>query len=243
VIPARRLVLATLFLVCPSLRAELNIKALHANPPIGQYTASANAKTLVYIPRDAKPNGGPLYRFDLASGKSRRLTSGFAYIKGEVYADPELSPDGRSVVFAIHSSAKGDHVAAAGPFARMELDTGKITVLDITRMWGGVEPVFGTHPHWSPDGRRILYNVDGTFAIGDADGKTKRELGALTDSSPADERPTFALGWLGNECILFRYDSGTAPARDHPPVNVLSLRSKSVRAYTGANAAAPEDCR
>jgi hypothetical protein len=202
------------------------VKTLRPNPAIGNFAISADASTVAFIPLGAKPNGGPLYWLDTTSGRTRRLKTRPAYVKGEVYADPDISPDGRHAAFAIHATATGDAVGAAGPFATMNLNTGEINVLNATRMWGGVEPVFGKSPRWSPDGKRILLNVEGTFAIAGADGASKQEMGRATESGPTDERATFGISWIGNNCVAYIYYSGRdATEFKHAPAHILNLRT------------------
>jgi hypothetical protein len=207
------------------------VKTFRTKPAIGNFAISADASTVVFIPLGAKPNGGPLYRLDTTSGRTRRLRTRPAYVKGEVYADPDISPDGHHAVFAIHATATGDAVGAAGPFATMnlntgDLNTGEINVLNATRMWGGVEPVFGKSPRWSPDGKRILLNVEGTFAIAGAAGASKQEMGRVTESGPTDERATFGISWLGNNCVAYIYYSGRDDAEfKRAPAHILNLRT------------------
>jgi hypothetical protein len=203
------------------------LNTIHPKIPIGNFAISPDARTVVFTRSDAKPNGGRLYRLDVATSKVTSLTSGPHYIRGEVYADPDFSPDGRQIVFAIHSRAEGDRIDAAGPSATMDLATRKVNILMSTRMWGGIEPEYANHPHWSPDGTQLLLNVTGTFALADAAGRHKEELARMTESGPTDLRATFALGWIGNSCVAYVYYTGRDPQElDRAPLQILNLRTR-----------------
>jgi hypothetical protein len=201
------------------------LKTNRARVPVGKFDLSPDRARIVFTPANAKPNGGHLYQLDLATNKMQRLTGKPVFTKGEVYADPEFSPDGQHIVFAIHARPVGDMVSDAGPFATMDLTTRKITILDATRNWGGVDPVFGFDPHWSSDGTRILLNVQGTFAITDSQGKGKQEMGRYTEE-PGDDRATYAFGWLGPQCVVYSYFSGyDFEELSHSIVYLLNLKT------------------
>src|ERR1022692_3716009 len=109
------------------------VKIVRPKPAIGKFAISPDASLAVFIPLDAPPNGGPLYSLDISTGKARRLTTGHAYAKGEVYASPDFSPGGASIVFAIHAPV-------AGPVGTMNLQSRKIAILNATRNFGGLDP-------------------------------------------------------------------------------------------------------
>jgi Tol biopolymer transport system component len=116
-----------------------------------------------------------IYVLDLASGRSKRLTSGF-------HAKPDWSPDGTKIAFAV--------VGGAGPGAIVVMKRDgsrrrKVVASAGPWRWFGA-------PSWSPDGSRIAYD----WAVGEgphrivvvrADGKGRR-LVVRNGESP-DWRP------------------------------------------------------
>jgi hypothetical protein len=208
------------------------VMTIRGKMPIGQFAVSPDTSTVVFTPPlPPRTNGGRLYRLDVATGKVRRLTHGHIYDKHEVYADPDISPDDSRVVFAIHAKPIGDSFDAAGPVAVMNLSSGRTEVLQSTRTWDGLTPVFVDHPRWSPDsktdGSRILMNVQNEVAIVNTDGTRKQELGSLTTVDSNDERATLALGWLGSACVAYvYYDDQEAGALNRAPLYILNLTTR-----------------
>ena len=187
--------------------AEVPLASRYPNVSIGKLAISPDATQIVFTRRGALPLGGHLYLLDLKTRKVQRLTGRSAFTKGEVYADPDFSPDGTSIVFAIHAKPSGPRSNATGPLATMDIRARKIGILDSTRNFGGLDAVYLEHPRWSPDGTRILFDAEGTFVIADATGKSKKEMTEAAAATPNDERAVSSRGWLGPGCVLFVYDS------------------------------------
>jgi Tol biopolymer transport system component len=103
-----------------------------------------------------------IYRFEAGRPFAPVIRSSF----GDV--DPELSPDGRKVVFcSVRSGAQEIWVAQADGSGPTQLTRGQ-------GLWQG-------SPRWSPDGRRIAFDAqdeNGRFDIWiiDADGGSPRRL-------------------------------------------------------------------
>jgi hypothetical protein len=119
----------------------------------------------------------------------------------EVYADPEFSPDGKQIVFAIHGQTTGDLVEASGPLAILDLSTRRVRIIEATMHVdvGGV--AYANRPHWSPDGNRILVNFENSAAVTQATG---RELKHLDDMIPNPQgEGLYAFGWVGTRCVLY----------------------------------------
>jgi len=86
-------------------------------------------------------------------------------------SDPQISPDGRSVVYAVRTT----DIAA-------NRRAGKTYVVPIT---GGTPRVFpaddvsASEARWSPDGRRIAYITAGQLWVADVDGGNRVQLTKL----------------------------------------------------------------
>ena len=86
-------------------------------------------------------------------------------------ADPQLSPDGRTILYAVRTIDIGANrrvprtfaVPAAGGAAR-EFPSADISA---------------TEARWSPDGRRVAYVAGGQLWVADADGGNRRQLTTL----------------------------------------------------------------
>lgn len=204
-------------------------KTLHVfktNPPVGTFALSPNGQSVVFAPLGPKPNhnGGPLYLLSIPSGKTRRLTHGRIYSKWEAYSDPDFSPDGKEVVFAIHSQLGpvptdgDDAVMDAGPFAVLDLRTGVVKKLPSTLHIGGEGPAYGGSPHWSPNGKKILLNLGFFFAL---TGPSGDHLQDTSDWASANE-VTYAVNWLGNACIVYIGGKDWKTAEEQP-AKVLNL--------------------
>jgi hypothetical protein len=128
----------------------------------------------------------------------------------EVYDDPQFSPDGRSLAFAIHTDNPGDGNDAindSGPIAVMDLQTRKVRVLKSTENIDGQGLCFANTPMWSPDGKSILFNCENGAFITNVRGTTLRELKLGREQN----NMAYAISWVGNSCILSMPDIEVQP--------------------------------
>jgi hypothetical protein len=185
---------------------------------------SADARTVVFAPRGSAGYGGPLYLLDTSDGKTKRLTRGAYFGKArpdEVYSDPDLSPDGKQAVFAIHSASKGDAVEASGPFAIVDVLTERVHLLESTMHLPITGVAFANDPHWSPDGSRILLNFEADAALIEPSGSSVRALSGLLGP---DNEWSHGVGWLGPQCVV--YIAGTDPNdAEKRPAQLLNLKT------------------
>ncbi len=184
------------------------VSVVRAGVSIGTFTIAPDLSRVVFVPLGSS-YGGPLYLLTLNDGRLRKLSRGLYWpplpkvTDREVYADPEFSPDGNSVVFAIRDiprSGGTDMVEASGPLAVMDVKTGVVQLLRSTLNVQGQGPAFANGPQWSPDGTRILVSFETGFAVVSADGK---DLRVAEPPLPSQYDWSTALGWLGDSCILF----------------------------------------
>jgi TolB protein len=102
-------------------------------------------------------NGAPrteVWAVDPATRKSRRLLRS----RG-VTGAPDVSPDGKLVLYARYNSMDGTHLTE-GLFTQ-ELSTGRVSRLDPERRprdWAYRQRV---HPRWSPDGKKVVFSIGG----------------------------------------------------------------------------------
>lgn len=87
----------------------------------------------------------------------------------DICSGPEgvvFSPDGSRLAFVHYGSEEG-----ASVIATMDLETGRITELDSTRV---TDPAMGANdgPRWSPDGSQLVFARQGIAAPGQPEGET-----------------------------------------------------------------------
>jgi hypothetical protein len=168
-------------------------------PPIGTFAFTTDAKQVLFAPLGKYPHdyGGQLYVLTLSTNKVKRLTHGPYYNKSgksdEVYADPDVAPDDKRAVFAIHESS-GDLVEASGPFAVITLSTGNVSLAESSLHTDVNGVAFANDPHWSPDGRHILLNYEDGVVLSDPSGKNSQNLSPLIGNG----------GWSHAERIIRR---------------------------------------
>jgi hypothetical protein len=186
------------------------VRTVKTRVPIGGFAVAPDFSQVIFVPANGSSYGGPLYLLELKNQDLRKLSRGPYWppvpkeADREVYADPEFSPDGASVAFAIRDVPRSrgtDMVEASGPLAAIDPRTGRVRVLQSTLNVDGQGPAFPNEPHWSPDGTRILVSFETEFAIVSADGKKLRVV--APPQLPADYDWSTALSWLGNGCIVF----------------------------------------
>ena len=191
------------------------IRQVHARLPIVDFAISPNFRQVVFGSFDRRKHGGELYLLDIPTGNLDRFTDGPYWIgldpqmpleegEGEVYAEPDFSPDGQRVVFAFRGQAEGDAVEADGPLGVIDLRTREVIVLESTLYSEEIGPSYAHHPRWSPDARQILLNSMVTAALTDSEGRALADI-SFKDSEGADA----ALGWVGPRCVA--YTTGKDP--------------------------------
>jgi Tol biopolymer transport system component len=143
--------------------------------PAEAFSVAPNGRFLVISSHVSRGGMGLLYEFDLASGGLRQLLSQPFYFRTlargerELYSDPAVSPDNRSVAFAVHSVSDNDSddaVGLAGPLAVLDFGSGKSRVLPASEDIDGQGPAYINGPVWSSDGRRLLvaFEAGGPFS-------------------------------------------------------------------------------
>lgn len=199
--------------------------------PVYNFGLSKDRKLFVTVALDTE-TGGNLYLLNLQTHAQTKLTNGNLYFKKkeldknetEVYDDPQFSPDGRSLAFAIHTDNPGDGNDAendAGPIAVMDLQTRKVRVLRSTENIEGQGLCFANTPIWSPDGKWILFNCENGAFITDARGTTLRVLKLGTKQNPNG----YAISWVSNGCVLTMQE--TAGQTDDQTANEVLLLNLS----------------
>jgi hypothetical protein len=205
------------------------VKAQHS---IGTFAFTPDMKEVLFAPLGKAPHyyGGQLYLLTLSANRVRRLTRGLYYDKrvgqsDEVYSDPDISPDGKRAVFAIHGQSTGDIVEASGPFAIVTLETGKVRVLGNSLHSAGWF-AYANDPHWSPDGRHILLNYEDGTELEDLTNNTAVNLSPLI----GDVGWSHALGWLGSQCVVYIAGKDYMEAQSEPArfLNLKTQRSGSL---------------
>lgn len=190
------------------------------------FAVSSDAQRVIFSSNETD-YGGQLYLLSIQRGAMERLTVGNYFVKGEVYDDPEFSPDGQQVAFAVHGSSHGDLIEASGPLATINLRNHKVAVVQSTEASG-----FVNDPHWSPDGRRILVNFETGAAIVDLTGAKPRSLFRGSNW-------THAFGWIGNNCVVYIEGTDQKDAMSRP-FKVFVLSSSTTVEAAKIFSAAPQ---
>lgn len=164
---------------------------------------------------------GQIYRLDFETSQIRKLTSAAFYFttdrfrpirpgfpESELYSDVEVSPNSRSIAFAVHSVADNDSddlVGLSGPLAVMDLSSEKARVLSSTERVNGEGPAFANGPSWSNDGQRLLMAFEVGGAIASVSADTLQRFDPLTPK-PFDQGQFSPRSWWSNNEILGVWD-------------------------------------
>jgi len=117
--------------------------------------------------------------------------------------DPQLSPDGRSVLFAL---SRADWNANRPVFQLWRQNIGAGPPIQLTFAANGVTNAF---TRWSPDGRTILFHRDGQLFVMPADGGEPK---SLTKHATAVTLPTWSTD--GKSVYFLASDARTADERE-----------------------------
>ena len=209
------------------------VKTIEAELPIGDFAISPDLKTVVFSLPHPGESGGPFFILNVSTGEIEPMkpdpyfNDASVVDLAEFYADPDFSPDGDRVVFAAHANAEGSDRQISGPLAILGLKTREITILRDTVGADGLPLGYMRDPHWSPDGRQILGNIQGHAFVTDPDGQGLAEL-VIPESeisrSP-DSYGMYATGWVGSGCVL--YQAGDDPDSDPARIFTMSTRKTS----------------
>jgi len=207
------------------------VRKIESELPIGDFAISPDLKTVVFSPPHPGEVGGPLFILDVAGGSIEPVMPDPYFNDASVadlaqfYSDPEFSRDGAQVVFATHAYGEGSDVQTSGPLAVLDVPSRTVGILRSTVGADGFPLGHMGAAHWSPDGRRILGNIEGHMFVTDAQGQALAEVfvpeGELSQS--ADSYGVYAIGWLGAGCVL--YQAGEDSARD--PARVLRMSARA----------------
>ena len=199
------------------------VQTIEAEVPIGDFAISPDLKAVVFSPPHPGEGGGPLFILSVASGAVEPVKPDPYFNDSSAdelalfYSDPEFSPDGKRVVFATHAYGEGNEVQLSGPLALLDITTREVTILGSTVASDGLPFGYMRNPHWSPDGKQILGNIEGHSFTTDAGGEELDEvfIPASELSQTSDSYGMFAIGWLGSGCVLYQAgeDAQHDPAR------------------------------
>jgi dipeptidyl aminopeptidase/acylaminoacyl peptidase len=117
--------------------------------------------------------------------------------------DPELSPDGR---FVLYSQSRPDWKAGRPVWQIWRQEIGGAAPLPLTFGGSGVIPIF---TRWSPDGKTILFGREGQLFLMSADGGEPRPL---TRHATAVSAPAWAPD--GSSVFFLASDARTAEERE-----------------------------
>ncbi|HEY1209096.1 MAG TPA: hypothetical protein VGE85_06995 [Terracidiphilus sp.] len=186
------------------------IKTIKTPIDIGEFSISPDLKNLILIPSHPGKYGAKMYLYKVESKELIQIPKNSinaAPGKSGIYSDPQFSPDGSRVLFVAHSQAEGDLVEGSGPLAVLDMKSLHATVLQSTSNIDGLGPDFANNPKWSPDGKNILINFEGSMAITEQDGKSLRDLSDLPPHISYTKSPftwNKGINWIGNNCVFYQ---------------------------------------
>ncbi len=213
------------------------VKSISTVPPIGNFAISPDGKTAIFTPLNQRLIADNLFSLNVSTGNVEKLTRGPYYYRSghgsEGYSDPSFSPNGQSVVFAVHAERAGDAVETAGPLAIMDLRTRKVTILKSTTKVSEGSAAYANAPQWSPDGKHVLVNFEAGSAITTEQGDTLESLDSRMGGSVQ-----FSLGWIGASCVVYVAGADFKEA-DSKSAKVLNLNTGRTEALNEVATTAP----
>jgi hypothetical protein len=213
------------------------VQKISALLQIGDFAISPDLNTVVFASPGPGVLGGPFFILDVANGLIEPMMPDPYFNDGSIdelvqfYTDPEFSPDGRQVVFATHAYGEGNDVQFSGPLAILDLTTRETSIVRSTVGSDGLPLGNMRHPHWSPDGKQILGNIEGQAFVTDAQGQALSEV-IIPESELSRSGSSYgmaAIGWLGAGCVL--YQAGEDPERD--PARILRMSTGATSLAAG----------
>jgi WD40-like Beta Propeller Repeat len=199
-------------------------RSIPCSIPVGSFSIAPNGRFLVFASKESRGGMGHIYQLDFESQLIFKLTSEpfdftaqrFPSDQGEfprppereLYSDAEVSPDSRSVAFAVHSVADNDSddsVGLSGPLAVIDLPSRRPRILSSTEKVDGQGPAFAYHPRWSSDGQKLLMAFEVSGAITSVSGDTLQWFDRQMPK-PFDEGQVSPKGWWSNKEILYVWD-------------------------------------
>lgn len=140
-------------------------------------------------------------------------------------SDPQLSPDGRTVLFAVQY---GDRVGM--PYTRIwsaDVATGRAAP------WGSAEGVAGGTPRWAPDGKRVAWRGGDGIMIADAGGGNARLLAPVDDSNHPLPRASKDFAWSpdGSKIAFVSAVPSTEPPMEADPIIITRYWYRPARGW------------
>lgn len=184
----------------------------HSTHHSSQYTGQRSGRYRYWIRRVALACGSAIVCAVPAAAQTKRPMTFDDFAAVRVVGDPQLSPDGRRVLYSVRTT---------------DLKANKRTTVTYVLPIGGGDPVQFPAPgsnvaeaRWSPDGTHIAYTSGGQLWIADASGANARQLTRLTGGAsgpvwaPTGDRIAFTSSVRPNcstvECAPVRPDSGSS---------------------------------
>jgi TolB protein len=181
---------------------------------VGQPTWSPDGRAIAYVRSARTANRSALWALDVATGRSRRLTT------GRLDIEPSWSPDGKRIVFV-----RIDTTTYAAAVWQVRPDgTG---ARPLGRRFRGV-----TDPVWSPDGRRLLAE-DGRalFTLPLSPGPRRAVVRLAADARGAREDPQPAWSPDGRRIVFCQFRDGLVGRSD---VWTVGADGRGLKRITGS---------